>query len=357
MKILIKSSCALCLILCGFGGYTQQQWKAAKVVTNNSDTIQGQINFADWDQSPTSIQFKDGQGNMTSRSAQEIKSFSIQEPLKAFESKSFILSYYKKTIVPQGASPIASTDSGTFFLEVLLKSSRATLYRYGDKEMQTRFYLQKDDKLYELRNPVYRVAKGETSHMVKSEVYKAQLKQLLAECPTLNTERLKYTDEDLVNLLVQYHSYCKTEYSLESHQENLGQRFAFGGMYRHAPNYSDAQNYVALNLVLFSKKKFNSGFVSIEIGLGFDKQDKDPNTNDGTVPYFGLYGGKYFGVGDWHPLVYTGISNVNGPLDTGVGISYKRDICLSVSAGLFTIGKDEPAWSFQLRLTPFSNKR
>ena len=202
--------------------------KLHKLVTNNSDTIQGQINFGDWNQSPRSIQFKDEQGNITSKSAQEIKSFSIQEPLKTFESKNLKLSYYKKTIVPEGASPIAKTDSGTFFLEVLLKSSRVTLYEGSDDEKQTRFFLQKDDKLHELRNPVYRVAKGETSHMIKSEVYKAQLKQLLPECPTLNTERLNYTDKDLVDLLVKYHSYCKTDYSLESHQENLGQRFAIG---------------------------------------------------------------------------------------------------------------------------------
>ncbi|HEX6890109.1 MAG TPA: hypothetical protein VF141_05440, partial [Chryseolinea sp.] len=131
----------------------------------------------------------------------------------------------------------------------------------------------------------------------------------------------------------------------------LGQRLVFGGMYRHAPNYSDAQNHVALNLVLFSKKKFNSGFVSIEFGMGFDKQDEDPTTSNGTAPYFGLYGGKYFGMGDWHPIVYTGISNVNGPLDTGVGLSYKRAICVSVSTGLFSLGT---AWSFQLNITPIS---
>jgi hypothetical protein len=356
MKILIKSSCLLCLVLCGFFGNAQQQWKAAKVVTNNSDTIQGQINFEDWDQSPTSIQFKDEQGNVISKSVQEIKSFSIQEPLKTYESKSVTLSYYKKTIVGEGKSPIVKTDSATLFLEVLLQSTRVTLYECMDDESQARFFLRKDDKLYELRNPVYRVARGESSHLIKTKVYKSQLKQLLSECPTLETDHVSYTDIDIIKLLEKYLRYCNADFKTEFKQEALGQRLAFGGMYRHAPNYSDAQNYFALNLVLFSKKKFNSGFVSIELGLGFDKPDEDPNTLDGTAPYFGLYGGKYFGVGDWHPLIYTGLSNVNGPFDTGVGISYKRAICASVSAGLFGLAKDEPAWSFQLKITPFSKK-
>jgi hypothetical protein len=358
MKILIKSSFLLCFILCGFIGNAQQQWKVAKLVTVNSDTIQGQINFGDWNQSPHSIQFKDEQGNVTSKSAQEIKSFSIQEPLKTFESKNLKLSYYSKEIVAAGASPIVKTDSVIIFLEVLLKSSRVTLYEGSDDEKQTRFFLQKDDRLHELRNPVYRVAKGETSHMIKSEVYKAQLKQLLQECPTLNTERLKYNDKDLVDLLVNYHSYCKTEYKLESRQEVPGQRFAIGGIFRHVPKAANAPSSVGVNALLFSKKNFNSLFVSIDIGFGFGHQDEvstgEPKTNRMT---FGLYGGKYFGLGDWHPMIFTGISNTNGALDTGVGLSFQRIFAVSTSVGLIYLTKGDAAWSLQLRLTPFANKQ
>jgi hypothetical protein len=356
MKILVKSSCLLCLIFCGFFGIAQQQWKVAKLVTNDSDTIQGQINFEDWNQSPTSIQFKDEQGNVASKSAQEIKSFSIQEPLKTFESKNLKLSYYNKGIVAEGASPIVKTDSATLFLEVLLKSSRVILFEGSDDEKQTRFFLQKDDKLYELRNPIYRVAKGETSHMIKSEVYKAQLKQLLPECPTLNTERLRYTDEDLVDLLVKYHSYCKTDYRLESHQENLGQRFAIGGLFRYAPELESPTSFVGVNVLLFSKKKFNSAFVSIDLGFGIGPKEEDIGAYKENRVCFGLYGGKYFGLGDWHPMIFTGISNSNGALDTGVGISYQRMFAVSTSMGLIALAKGEVAWSFQLRLTPFSNK-
>jgi len=357
MKILIKSSCLLCLVLCGFFGNAQQEWKVAKLVTNNSDTIQGQINFGDWNESPRSIEFKDEQGRITSKSAQEIKSFSIQEPLKTFESKSLKLSYYKKTVVPQGASPIEKTDSGTFFLEVLLRSSRVTLYEGSDDEKQTRFFLQKDDKLHELRYPIYRVARGETSHMIKSEVYKAQLTQLLPECPTLNTERLSYTDKDLVDLLVKYHSYCKTDYKLESHQEDLGQRFAIGGLFRYAPELESPKSFIGVNALIFSKKKFNSVFVSIDIGFGIGPKQDDIEPYKENRVTFGLYGGKYFGLGDWHPMIFTGISNSNGALDTGVGLSYQRMFAVSTSMGLIAAAKGDVAWSLQLRLTPFSNKR
>src|SRR5688572_2132619 len=115
MRKFIKSSCLLCIILCGFSGHAQQQWKITKLVTTDSDTIQGQVLFEDWNKSPASIQFKDEQGNVTSKSAREIKSFSIQEPLKTFESKNLTLSYYKE-IVAESTSPIARTDSVTVFL-------------------------------------------------------------------------------------------------------------------------------------------------------------------------------------------------------------------------------------------------
>ncbi len=98
-------------------------------------------------------------------------------------------------------------------------------------------------------------------------------------------------------------------------------------------------------------------FVSIDIGFGFGQQDEistgEPKTNRMS---FGLYGGKYFGLGDWHPMIFTGISNTNGALDTGVGLSFQRIFAVSTSMGLIA-AKGDAAWSFQVRLTPFANKR
>ena len=356
MRMFIKSSCLLCIIFCGFSGHAQQQWKIARLVTNNSDTIQGEIAFEDWDQSPNSIQFKNAQGIVTSKSAGEIKSFHIQEPLKTFESKKLALNYYKKTIVQEGQSPIERKDSATVFLEVLLRSSRTMLYECMDDEKQTRFFLEKDNKLHELRNPVYRIAKGETNHLIRSEVYKAQLKELLSECPTLNTERVRYTDKDLVDLLVEYHTYCKAAYDAEFHQENLGQRFAIGAIYRHVPELEAPTSFLGLNLLLFSPKKFNSVFVSIDLGFGVGGSEDDSIEGKTNRMCIGLYGGKYFGLGEWHPMIFTGISNTNGALDTGVGISYQRLVAVSASLGLFNLTKGNAAFSFQLRITPFSNK-
>ena len=355
MNLFIKSSCLLCIILCGFSGQAQQQWKIGRLVTNNSDTIQGQIVFEDWNQSPSLIQFKDEHGIMTSKSAEEVKSFSIQEPHKTFESKNVILSYYSKDVVAAGASPIVRTDSVTLFLEVLLRSSRVTLYECMDDERQTRFFLEKDGRLHELRNQVYRLAKGETSHLIKSKIYKAQLKQLLSECPTLNTEQLSYTDKGMVDLLVKYHTYCKTEYEAESHHEIAPERFAIGAIFRYAPEIENVKSYLGLNALIFSKKKFNSFFVSVDIGAGFGQQEEVYEAKTNRI-CFGLYGGKYFGLGEWHPIIFTGISNTNGALDTGVGISYQRLVAASASLGLINLTKGDPAFSFQLRITPFSNK-
>ena len=276
--------------------------------------------------------------------------------MKAFESKKITLNYYNKGIVPEGASPIVKTDSVTLFLEVLLNSSRVTLYECMDENKQTRFFLRKDDKLHELRNSVYRLAKGETSHMIKSEVYKSQLKQLLSECPTLNTERLKYSDKELVDLLVKYHSYCKADYSIESHQEDLGQRFAVGGIYRYVDVGNNSVSFLGVNALLFSKKKFNSIFVSIDLGYAIGSKEEISTEDKMNLICFGLYGGKYFGLGEWHPMIFTGISNANGAIDTGVGLSYQRLLAFSTSIGIIHLTKGDVVWSFQLRVTPFSGK-
>ena len=355
MRAFITSTHLLCIILCGFSGHAQQEWKIAQVVINDSDTIQGQIAFEDWGQSPKSVQFRDEHGITTSKSVEEIRSFTIHDPLKTFESKNLVLSYYSKEHVPAGTSPIVRTDSVTLFLEVLLRSSRIILYECIDDENQTRFFLQKDGRLHELRNPVYRMSKGETSHLIKSEIYKAQLKELLSECPTLNTQNVSYTDKDIVDLLIKYHTYCKTEYDTETHQEIGGERFAIGAIYRYAPQVENVKNFLGLNALLFSKKKFNSAFVSIDIGVGLGPEEEVSTPAKTNRICFGLYGGKYFGLGEWHPMVFTGISNTNGAFDTGFGLSYQKLIAGSVSVGLIHLTKGDPSFSFQLRITPFSN--
>ena len=357
MKYVIRDIYFLCILFCGFTGYAQQQWKSVKIVTNVNDTLQGQLNFEDWDRSPAAIQFKDGQGNVTTKTAQEIRSFTIQEPLKTYESKKLTLAYYENGVVAEGKSPIVKTDSVTLFIEVLLHSARVTLYECLDEDKEPRYFLRKDDKLHELRNPVYRVAKGETSHIVRNEVYKTQLTLLLSECPTLNTENLGYTDKELVDLLIKYHKYCKADYSGESHQEGLGQRFAIGAMFRHAPEIAAPTSFLGLNALIFSKKRFNSLFVAIDVGYGLGPFEDDPTSSAKTNRLcFGLYGGKYFGLNEWHPMIFTGISNTNGALDTGVGISYQRLVSLSTSAGLIYLIKGDAAWSIQLRITPFTQK-
>jgi len=354
-RTFIKSSGLLCMILCGFSGHAQQQWKITRLVTTDSDTIQGQVLLEDWNKSPASIQFKDEQGNVTSKSAQEIRSFGIQEPLKTFESKNLKISYYKE-IVAEGTSPISRTDSVTVFLEVLLQSNSITLYEGMDDERQIRFFLQKGGELHELRNPVYRISKGESSHLIRTEVYKAQLKYLLPECPTLNTERVGYNDKELVDLLIKYHTYCKTDFKKQFQQEDLGDRVAGGVIYRYASGGGYPASYLGVNVLLVPKKNFNSAFVSIDLGMRIAfKEDLSTESQTARV-CFGIYGGKYFGAGEWHPMVFTGISTTNGALDTGVGLSYQRMFAVSTSIGFIPLISNAVGWSFQVRLTPFSNK-
>jgi hypothetical protein len=241
-------------------------------------------------------------------------------------------------------------------MEVLMHSSLLTLYELFDDDNEPRFFLQKDGKLHELRNVVYRVARGEAAHVVRSEIYKAQLKHLLPECPTLKTDDLQYTDKDLVNLLTEYHNYCRTDFHTDFKQQRLGERIAVGAMYRYAPLVSSPNSSLGLNVMFFSKKKFNSAFVSIDIGVVIGTPDEDGSSGLDSRLTLGMHGGKYFGVGDWHAMVFTGISNTNGILDTGVGIMHKRIFALSTSVGYFPIVNGF-GWSFQLRVTPFSSNK
>ena len=356
MESKFSRCCFLCLVLFGFTANAQQQWSIAKLVTADSDTIHGEILFEDWVKSPSSIQFKNTNGSTTNYPAKDIKSIYINKPVKQFASKPLALSYYNKNVVAEGTSPIAKTDSVTLLIEVLLEGPAVKLYECMDEQGQARFFLEKDNHLHELRNPSYRLAKGENIHVIHKEIYKEQLKQLLSECPSLKTNRVKYSDVDLVDLLLEYHRYCKVDVNTEFEQKALGERVSFGGTFRSFPQFEEVPTFVGLSMNVFSKKKFNSAFFSIDAGIGFAMRRDVFEGDDSDIFYVGLYGGKYFGLGTWRPVIYTGISNIIGPFDTGVGLAYKKFATVSLSSGLYMLTKGVSNWSYQIKVTPFPIK-
>jgi hypothetical protein len=288
--------------------------------------------FADWDVSPGSIKFrKTPQDSGQHIQAKDVVGFSIVESKLQYESKSISIKYYFDTPISQTRNPIKSEYTGNIFLEVLMRSEKLTLYSFLDQRKEERYFIEKDNQFLELVNIDYQISSGEGNGTFRfhKAYYREQLKQLLSECPTLNTSNLAYTAKSIINLVKTYHTYCKVSFlSFEQKkvQDVTTFGFIFGGAY-------------GVDLQILSRKKFNNRFVTIETGV---------SGNDGLF-YFGLYGGTYFGISAVQPFIQMGCST-RGGFDAGAGVAYKKKTALELNTSLPSHTDPQPLYWVKLRL-------
>ncbi len=120
--------------------FAQQNYHEGFVVKNNGDTLKGYINYREWIYSPTSIEFKPGNGNDVTKFAPEtIKGFQI----KGFEN---YISYagrvsVNKNIFPDLPSHLdTATKQTAIFLKQLVTGNNVTLY-YNNEQNKKRFFI------------------------------------------------------------------------------------------------------------------------------------------------------------------------------------------------------------------------
>lgn len=102
-------------------------------------------------------------------------------------------------------------DSGFYLSELLYESSIVKLHRVFDQNKKLRLFLQKNDRIYTLENVEYQIIRPQSTYLYQKATYRQTLKEVLSDCPTLDAERLPYTEKAIVGLLDQYHRYCRVD--------------------------------------------------------------------------------------------------------------------------------------------------
>ena len=120
--------------------FAQPNFHEGFIVKNDGDTLKGYINYREWIYSPTSIEFRPGNGNEVTKFGPEaIKSFQI----KGFEN---YISYVgraslNKNIFPDLPFHLDTTTKQTaIFLKQLVTGNNVTLY-YNNEQNKKRFFI------------------------------------------------------------------------------------------------------------------------------------------------------------------------------------------------------------------------
>jgi hypothetical protein len=191
----------LAVIICPFVSSAQKNFKPSFIVTLKGDTINGFIDYREWDSNPRSIKFKtEISGPEKILTSSDISYFNVnnKEQFKRYAGRitrdrideAYVLNERDTTFIID-----------TVFLKVILKGKYLTVYSYID-DVKTRFYYTEKDnempnelgyRLYYNNQRVNTITN--TGRTVNENTYMKQLYALAQKYNVLDTN-LQRTIED-----------------------------------------------------------------------------------------------------------------------------------------------------------------
>ena len=243
----------------------------AKIITLQKDTLQGYIDYQNWEIMPKSIQFKENlaQKKEKTYTAHQLHSFYVNDEIYSRRITQIDQSPYIIDDLVPNAAPILVID--TIFVQALAKGT-ASLYYMKDKNFKPHFFIETIDKFEELINRVELIEIIDGSDGIHNkQKYKKQLAFALSNCNNVNInfQNLSYTQKSLTKAFKKYND-CKgggNQYYIKNPrvQYRLGSTV---GLSMSQVNMI-AQSTTAGNLLDLSTANFKPK-TNISFGLRFD---------------------------------------------------------------------------------------
>lgn len=230
--------------------------KKGYIILNNSDTLNGWINYHNWEKNPKNIGFlRDSAGGVINYSKYDIKAVEITG-----------LDRYVKTIVIKDARPVTIEDilpsnidslvTDTVLLRILIKGSRLDLYELVDNKPH--FFV--GDESGEIKELIYKVVAADNNKFSTQKLFANQLKSYLlgsmSEIALLKKiDAAGYTEKDLSGIVAEINKISGTvEYAVPSQDKKILTSF-FAGV---GGGYSNLR-FGGKNSA-FNNMKFSGGF-------------------------------------------------------------------------------------------------
>jgi hypothetical protein len=335
--VLLNNLCAQSVLQLAKSQHTNPE--PGYVISLAMDTLKGMVEYADWATSPETILFKDaGGGDLKQYSASDLFGFAVTSRNEFFKSAHVLIKDYSGIVNNEIKNPSFKTNSSDAFLEVLLKRDSFSLMRYLDYNEDATFFIDNVDTLMQLVNVKFAVSQQGKIFNVSYPYYRIQLTGLLRDCKNLSTETLAYNERALTSL---YNRYLKCTHQPLQFQIQPGRNMPLKVSFNSGFIYVAQTPAFTLGATIqyHIDKKFSSRFITLGVGRGFVDRSKEAVSDKGkrNFYYVSLYGGTYFGTSRLKPFVFTGFSNLLGPLDTGVGLSKNKRHSILCRSGLFDL--------------------
>lgn len=179
---------SLLLLVSGFTGYSQNDWRQGFIIENTGDTIYGLIDYRSQKSNSQYCYFKKDKQDVDNRyEPTEIKAYRFTDGKY----------YVSKPIMVDGTERTA-------FLEFLINGV-VKIYYYKDKD--DLYFLEKDGQIYELKNTRSQVSNEGNDYLIDQKEYIGIMRYLFQDAKMTETiNRTELESKSLVKTAKKYHN-------------------------------------------------------------------------------------------------------------------------------------------------------
>ncbi|KUG08049.1 outer membrane beta-barrel protein [Solirubrum puertoriconensis] len=183
----------------------QSDYHPGYIVTQQGDTVRGQIDFQDWRKNPESVTFRSSEGaNATNYAPAQIRAFGTSGNV-------FTSAYVQVETSPRALSSLTTAPEfllrqDTVFVRTLIEGPKS-LHSFVDDNDNEHFYFRNNEALELLRYKKFLRYIGNSKTVVPVENYKGQLAAYLGDFPGAETSLASadYTRSRLGKLYAGYY--------------------------------------------------------------------------------------------------------------------------------------------------------
>ena len=184
----------------------QENYLPGYVIASSGDTLQGLIDYRNWEYNPGQIRFQsDTQGRETVVYRPfEIREFGVDGEQYVAAIVSVDASTSGTKDLPTTAVPVLATD--TTFLQTVIQGSKS-LYHYKRRKGEEHFYIRQADGFELLIYKRYLKTGGAKQGIAENRRYLGQLAVYLRECSSIQAqlEGIRYNRKSLNELFASYY--------------------------------------------------------------------------------------------------------------------------------------------------------
>ena len=249
--------------------FCQENYLSGFIISLNGDTVQGFIDYRNWENKPNEINFQyDINGEKVSYSPNDIKLFRVQDDI-------YVSSVVKRENSTQNINkleynPKFHFEIDTVFLQTLVLGEKS-LYYCKNNNGENNFFIKQNNQFELLEYKKYLKKINGKSNIVENKKFVGQLLSYLNDCQSIHSRlsKVEYEKRSMKELFIFYHACTKSKIKFQRNPEVLSK-----------------ESEAVKGIIVFINGKILQGFIDYH---NWENNPKEINFQENIYGYMVLY--------------------------------------------------------------------